>query len=143
MNDPHREPEIGMDDAQDEMFEVTPSFLAFSRKVYKIWQSGDTDPEKAEQIRVLALSALAARSDDEEGKSSHTDGPAIQQDGFPHTQGIDDSRLESDAERLLGHALPRGTGRDVLETEDEAIQHAIDRREARNLMSGYRGGYHQ
>ena len=84
MNDPHREPEIGMDDAQDEMFEVTPSFLAFSRKVYKIWQSGDTDPEKAEQIRVLALSALANRDEDDE-TSIHTDGPAE-----PHTQGIDD-----------------------------------------------------
>ncbi len=104
-----------MDDAQDEMFEVTPSFLAFSRKVYKIWQSGDTDPEKAEQIRVLALSALANRDEDDE-TSIHTDGPAE-----PHTQGIDDERLES---------------------EEDAIESAIKRREAKHLM-GHHGGYHE
>ena len=111
MNCPHSEPEIGMDDAQDEMFEVTPSFLAFSRKVYKIWQSGDTDPEKAEQIRVLTLSALAARSDDEgDDTSIHSDEPAE-----PHTQGVEDSRLESE--------------------EDREIESAVNARVAKGLMS--------
>lgn len=100
MNNPHPD-EFGMADAQDEMFEVTPAFLAFARKAFKVWQSGDTDAEKGSEIRRLVLVALAEGDEDE---SSHTDGPAIQQDGFPHTQSVDDHRLESDAEHLLERA---------------------------------------
>ena len=113
MNDPHREPEVGLDDAQqDEMFEVTPAFLAFARKAFKVWRSGDSDPQKAEQIRVLALSALANRDENNDDETSiHTDGPEVIE---PHTQGIDDERLES---------------------ADDAIESAVNARIAKRLMS--------
>jgi len=113
MNCPHSQntaDESGMaGDRPDNPLELPPSFFAFVQKAFKVWQSGDTDPEKAEQIRVLALSALAARNEDEE-TSIHTDGPAE-----PHTQGIDDERLES--------------------VEDREIESAVNRRVARRLMS--------
>lgn len=172
MNNPHQQNLLNdqQDDGQqDDMFEVTPSFLAFSRKVYQVWKGSGTDPQKAEQIRVLALSALAARDEDDEDDDSHTDGPEIRQHRLPNTQGsrvgfdrIEDGQLESDAmglagayDELLDRTIkPRKMSKAELQAaadrltgghsvEDDVLEAAVNRRLARGLMSAHSSGYHR
>ena len=83
MNDPHTaHTALDQQDAQDD-FEVTPDFLAFARKAFKVWQSGDTDAEKGSEIRRLALLALAEKSNE----GDEDNGETIRQHRIPNTQG--------------------------------------------------------
>ena len=143
MNNPHPL-ETGIDDGQpNDLFEVTPDFLAFARKAFVVWKGSGTDPEKGNEIRRLALVALANRDEDEDEETP-----------IPHTQGIDDERLESDARRLTGCAVtPRRMDRKELQAaadrltdgrsvEDDILE-AIKRREGKHLMGHHSGGFHQ
>ena len=73
----------------------TSDFLDFLGKAYRVWKDGSlSDPDKGNEIRRLALVALANRDeDDEEDETSiHTDGPAE-----PHTQaGTLESYIDRD-----------------------------------------------
>ena len=162
MNCPHTTNSAD-DDTEMKTTTVDSIFGEFLDASFRIWNDGSlNDNEKASEVRRLIMLALAERSntdDDDETSSSHFDGPAE-----PHTQaGTLESFVDRDGflRRADGHLVdvrPRKMsreelqlavdnlvgGRDVLEgREDREIQAAIDRREARNLMSGYRGGYHR
>ena len=97
MNNPHTANTA--DDRQDDDNENHHSRFRLWRipgPAYEVWKDGTlSDPDKGNEIRRLALVALANRdenSDDE--TSTHTDGPAE-----PHTQA---GTLESDAAGLMG-----------------------------------------
>jgi hypothetical protein len=125
MNDPHTHPKNPEqdDDAQ---------FVKLGDYVESIWTSEELSAtEKADLIRTAALRLLSGENEAE---------PTA-----PHTGGINDSRtfesLESDAMLLLGIQPSRSTsGRG---READAIESAIQRREAKHLMSRHDAGYHQ
>jgi hypothetical protein len=139
VNDPHTQGIAG--DKQNKGREpmlADGDFYTFLKEAYKVWRSGDTNPEKGNEIRRLVLIALANKDESNGEKEDHN---------APHTQGIEDARLESDAMALFG-ATPRKTNRKARavaakRSEEQDIMEAIKRRDARNLIGYYPTGYHQ
>jgi len=152
VNDPHTA--HAANDTEMKTTTVDSCFGEFLDAAYRVWQDGSlSDPDKGNEIRRLALVALANR--DNEDDDSHTDGPAIRAGKLPNTQGrgIGFDELESDARLLTGCAIvPRKMSREELQaaadrltgprTREDDILEAIKRREAKHLLSQH-GGYHQ
>ena len=90
MNNPHPlKPEL-QDDDDMKTTTVDSCFGEFLDAAYRVWQDGSLgDPEKGNEIRRLALVALANRDeeDEDEETTAYTDGPAIRQNKLPNTQG--------------------------------------------------------
>ncbi len=152
MNNPHTDYLLG--DRQDDNMKTTTvdsDFGEFLDAAYRVWKDGTlSDPDKGNEIRRLALVALANRDEDDEDETSiHTDGPAE-----PHTQA---GTLESDAAGLMGgedelnafldriaparpmskaelrRAKERLTGR----TDEDVLEAAIARRAPRVDANGF------
>ena len=141
MNNPHTANTA--DDRQDDDMKTTivdSDFGEFLDAAYEVWQNLATPEQKADEIRELVLKYL-----DGDGADDNTT--------LPHTQSVEDHRLESDAMGLMGCTIiPRKMSKAELQaaadrlvgprTVEDDILEAIKRREARNLTA-YRGGYHQ
>ncbi len=82
MNNPHTA-NTADDDTEMKTTTVDSCFGEFLDAAYRVWKDGSlSDPDKGNEIRRLALVALANRDEDDEDETSiHTDGPAE-----PHTQ---------------------------------------------------------
>ena len=153
MNNPHTANTA--DDRQDDDMKTTTvdsDFGEFLDRAYEVWKDGTlSDPDKGNEIRRLALVALANRDENSNDETStHTDGPAE-----PHTQA---GTLESDAAGLMGgedelnafldripparpmskaelrRAKERLTGRT---DEDDVLEAAIARRAPRVDANGF------
>ena len=100
MNDPHTaHTALDQQDDRDD-FEVTPDFLAFARDAFVVWCNTSENEVKSTEIAEIALRHLDGTAD----------GPTD-----PHTQSVEDHRLESN--------------------EADALEAAVNRRVARWLMS--------
>jgi hypothetical protein len=110
-----------------------------------LWERDDLTPEeKATMIHDCALRLLSGESEPEEN--------------LPHGGGIplsaEQKALESDARLLTGcNIIPRKMSKAELQaaadrltggrSEDDVIEAAIQRREAKHLIGHHSGGFHQ